>query len=130
LNFINFSFPLLPIILPLFLDILFLATRPLNGHMIILSCYGTCLICQGKRNLSQGIFESRFPSLATLTCNFEIGTKVGNGHTDEVITWNFIIMKIIIATIGCAKIVHIALMLLRCSHHIPTINNYTTYLHL
>jgi hypothetical protein len=39
-------------------------------------------------------------------------------------------MKIIIAIIGCATIVHIALMLPRCSHHIPTINNYTTYLHL
>jgi len=39
-------------------------------------------------------------------------------------------MKIIIAIIGCTKTVQIALMLLRCSHHIPTINNYTTYLHL
>lgn len=69
--------------------------------------------------------------MATLTCKFEISTKEGNGHTDEVITWNFIIiMKIIIAIIGCTKTVQIALMLLRCSHHIPTINNYTTYLHL
>lgn len=114
----------------MFLDILSLATCPLNGCMVIPPCYGTCLICQGKRNLSQGIFKSKFQVWLLSTCKFEISTKEGNGHTDKVTIWNFIIMKNIIAIIGCNKIVHIALMLPCCSHHIPTINNYTTYLHL